>query len=61
MTSEREPGLIAALFGPLFVGLVSWVVSPTIARIAWSIAFVVVIHQIISLLGARLGMRATAR
>lgn len=41
--------------------VVSCVVSPTIARIAWSIAFVVVIHQIISLLGARLGMRATAR
>jgi hypothetical protein len=42
--------------------LVAWPwVAPTVARVLWSILFVVVFHQIISGLGARLGMRASAR
>jgi hypothetical protein len=36
-------------------------VAPTFARVAWSIAFVALLHQAISLAGARLGMRASAR
>jgi hypothetical protein len=38
----------------------SWV-SPSVMRVLWSIAFVLVVHQTISIAGARLGMRATAR
>jgi hypothetical protein len=48
----------------LLVGawLVAWPwVAPTPSRVAWSVLFVVVVHQAISGLGARLGMRATAR
>lgn len=42
--------------------LVAWPwVAPTLSRVAWSILFVVVIHQTISSLGALLGMRASAR
>lgn len=36
-------------------------VAPTVSRILWSVIFVVVVHQLISLLGAALGMRASAR
>jgi CDP-archaeol synthase len=36
-------------------------VAPTLARVAWSIAFVATLHQAISFFGARLGMRASAR
>jgi len=42
--------------------LVAWCwVPPTLSRVLWSILFVVVVHQIISMLGALLGMRATSR
>lgn len=42
--------------------LVVWIwVPPTASRILWSIIFVVVVHQVISLVGARLGMRTSAR
>jgi len=40
--------------------LCSWA-PPTLLRVFWSILFVVVVHQLVSLLGARLGMRASAR
>jgi hypothetical protein len=44
------------------VWLVVWVwVPPSAPLLVWSVLFVVVIHQIISLAGARLGMRASAR
>lgn len=36
-------------------------VTPTAGRVAWSVLFVVVVHQAISLAGAALGMRASAR
>ena len=36
-------------------------VTPTLSRVLWSILFVVVVHQVISMLGALLGMRATSR
>jgi hypothetical protein len=48
----------------LLVGawLVAWPwVVPTLPRVLWSIVFVVVVHQVISILGALLGMRASAR
>jgi hypothetical protein len=35
--------------------------APTLPRLAWSVLFVVVVHQCISALGALLGMRATSR
>lgn len=42
--------------------LVAWHwVPPTLSRVLWSVLFVVVVHQIISMLGALLGMRATSR
>ncbi len=42
--------------------LVVWAwVPPTPSRLLWSVAFVVALHQLISLAGARLGMRASAR
>jgi hypothetical protein len=42
--------------------LVAWPwVVPTPSRVLWSILFVVVVHQIISSLGALLGMRASGR
>jgi hypothetical protein len=42
--------------------LVAWPwVPPTLPRVFWSIFFVVVVHQLISSLGALLGMRASAR
>jgi hypothetical protein len=42
--------------------LVVWIwVPPSPSLIAWSVLFVVVVHQIISLAGARLGMRSSAR
>jgi hypothetical protein len=42
--------------------LIAWAwVAPTPSRVLWSVAFVLVVHQIISLIGARLGMRESAR
>lgn len=42
--------------------LVAWPwVSPTWTRVLASVAFVLVVHQILSVLGALLGMRASAR
>ena len=42
--------------------LVVWVwVPPTLSLVLWSILFVVVVHQLISMAGALLGMRASAR
>jgi hypothetical protein len=42
--------------------LVVWPwVEPTLGRLLWSVAFVAVVHQILSLFGARLGLRANAR
>lgn len=42
--------------------LVAWPwVALTMPRVLWSIVFVVVVHQLISSLGARLGMRGSAR
>ena len=42
--------------------LVAWPwVPPTPLRILWSILFVLVVHQVISGLGALLGMRDSAR
>jgi CDP-archaeol synthase len=42
--------------------LVAWSwVAPTLLRVFWSILFVLVVHQVISVLGALLGMRASAR
>jgi hypothetical protein len=42
--------------------LIAWRwVAPTLPRVLWSILFVLVVHQIISALGAVLGMRASAR
>ena len=42
--------------------LVAWPwVAPTPGRVVWSILFVLVVHQLISVLGALLGMRASAR
>lgn len=37
------------------------VVTPTASLVAWSAAFVFVVHQIITAVGYVLGMRATAR
>ena len=47
------------LLGAWLVAL-PWV-TPTLPRVLWSIGFVVVVHQIVSSLGALLGMRASAR
>jgi hypothetical protein len=42
--------------------LVVWPwVSPTWPRLLWSVVFVFVVHQVISMIGALLGMRASAR
>jgi CDP-archaeol synthase len=42
--------------------LVAWLwVPPTPLRVLWSILFVLVVHQVISGLGALLGMRGSAR
>jgi hypothetical protein len=42
--------------------LVAWLwVPPTPLRVLWSILFVLVVHQVISGLGALLGMRSSAR
>ena len=41
--------------------VVSPFAAPTPARVAWSIAFVALVHQAISFAGARLGMRESAR
>jgi CDP-archaeol synthase len=42
--------------------LVAWPwVPPTPVRVLWSILFVLVVHQVISVLGALLGMRGSAR
>jgi hypothetical protein len=42
--------------------LVVWPwVSPSWSRVLWSVGFVLVVHQTISVLGAALGMRASAR
>jgi len=42
--------------------LVVWPwVSPSWPRVLWSVAFVLVVHQFISILGAALGMRSSAR
>jgi CDP-archaeol synthase len=42
--------------------LVAWPwVTPTLLRVFWSILFLLVVHQVISILGALLGMRASAR
>lgn len=42
--------------------LVAWRwVIPTTSRVLWSVLFVVALHQVISMLGALLGMRATSR
>jgi CDP-diglyceride synthetase len=35
--------------------------APTPARVFWSVLFVLVVHQLVSVLGALLGMRASAR
>ncbi len=43
-----------------WIVVLPWVTA-TVSRVLWSIAFVTVIHQIISLAGARLGMRSSAR
>jgi len=61
---------VAAVFFYLFdqvdfllgAWLVAWPwVSPTLPRVVWSVLFVVVLHQLISSLGAVLGMRASGR
>jgi hypothetical protein len=42
--------------------LVVWPwVRPSASLVFWSMVFVVVVHQVISSLGAQLGMRASAR
>jgi CDP-archaeol synthase len=42
--------------------LVAWPwVAPTLPRVLWSILFVLVVHQLISVFGALLGMRVSAR
>jgi len=42
--------------------LVAWPwVAPTLPRVLWSILFVLVVHQVISGLGALLGVRVSAR
>lgn len=42
--------------------LVAWPwVAPTWPRFLWSVGFVLVVHQTISILGAALGMRSSAR
>jgi hypothetical protein len=42
--------------------LVAWPwVAPTLPRVFWSILFVLVVHQVISVFGALLGMRVSAR
>lgn len=42
--------------------LVAWPwVPPTLSLVLWSVVFVLVVHQVISVLGAMLGMRASAR
>jgi CDP-2,3-bis-(O-geranylgeranyl)-sn-glycerol synthase len=41
--------------------LLSFWVKPSVPLVLWSAAFVVVIHQAISILGAALGMRTSAR
>ena len=40
--------------------VLAWV-RPTISLVVWSVAFVVVVHQLISLAGRALGMRDSAR
>ena len=42
--------------------LIAWPwVAPTLPRVLWSILFVFVVHQVISVFGALLGMRVSAR
>lgn len=42
--------------------LIAWPwVSPTWPRVLWSLVFVLAVHQALSLLGAALGMRSSAR
>jgi hypothetical protein len=41
--------------------LLSFRVTPTVPLVLWSAAFVVVVHQVISILGAAFGMRTSAR
>jgi hypothetical protein len=41
--------------------VVAVVVAPTATRLLWSAAFVLVVHPAISIAGAALGMRASAR
>jgi hypothetical protein len=42
--------------------LVAWPwVAPTLPRVFWSLLFVLVVHQVISVCGAFLGMRVSAR
>ena len=41
--------------------LLSFWVTPTVPLVLWSAAFVVVVHQVVSILGAALGMRPSAR
>jgi hypothetical protein len=50
---------VAFLLGAWLV-LWPWI-APSPARIVWSIGFVLVVHQVISSIGARLGMRASPR
>jgi CDP-2,3-bis-(O-geranylgeranyl)-sn-glycerol synthase len=36
-------------------------IGVTVSRILWSVAFLFIAHQLLTLVGYRLGMRATAR
>ena len=71
---EIAPGAAAGGVGRLFfyvfdqvdfllgAWLIAWPwVAPTLPRVLWSILFVFVVHQVISVFGALLGMRVSAR
>jgi hypothetical protein len=58
---------VSYLLSPLLLGLVGvWValglaVGVTAARVLWSVVFLFIAHQLLTLVGYQLGMRATAR
>jgi hypothetical protein len=37
------------------------VLTVTVARVLWSVVFLFIAHQVLTVIGYRLGMRATAR
>ena len=66
---EVGRGLAAAAFHvldqiDLLLGawlILAWSVEPTFGRVLLSVVFVVLVHQLVSVVGYALGMRATVR